>query len=76
MQIKGTVSRAYVGPNGNVVHVVPTDRAIMRDIDGTHQTGAGEIKVFVATLAQVGDAFDATIDDDALGDGSRPLSVR
>jgi hypothetical protein len=75
MEIKGTISRAYVGNGGNVVHVVPEDRTILKEIDGSHQTGAGEIKAYVGTLPKVGESFSAPFDDDDVADGSSPLRV-
>ena len=75
MQIKGTITRAYVGEgltgtnsrfNGrNVIHVLPEDSAVLKDLDGDHQTAAGEVRIVApeGELPEVGSEFDFELDE-------------
>lgn len=75
MQIIGTITRAFVGEgqtgtnsrfNGkNVIHVRPTDPAILKELDGDHQTGAGEIRLVApdGDLPEIGTEVDVEVDE-------------
>lgn len=78
MKLKGTVVRAYVAEgltgqnarlNGRpVIHVTPDDPEALREIDGSHQAGVGEVRVPLphgttgADLPPVGETIEVDFD--------------
>jgi len=77
MQIKGTVTRVSEHPRaGHVVHVALEDAEQLRQIDGSHQAPGGQLRVIASSdPPDVGDPFEADIDDEALLDGSTPITI-
>lgn len=78
MEIKGTITRAYVGEgltgsngrfNGkNVIHVRPEDPTLLQDLDGDHQVAGGELRIIVPHFPEdveslVGTEFEGDLDE-------------
>lgn len=74
MKIKGTVCRSYLaeglnGPNArlngrHVIHILPEDPAVLRELDGDHQAGQGEVRFVCPTsddVPPVGEVIEVEI---------------
>jgi len=78
MHIKGTITRAFEGPGEGrtTIFVALEAPELMKEIDGSHQAPGGQLRLQTSgEPPEVGEEFDAEIDDDNLADGSTPIVI-